>query len=224
MADSSLFSNGTASAQIHTGAGSVAGVIVNSHSSGTIRFNDGLSGTTSAGVKATGTLTASGTFSDGDTILIGDGDTIVTYTMKTALTSSGTVAYEILIGGSAAISLDNIKSAINDSGTAGTTYGTGTAANPLVIATTNGATTQVVEANRVGTYANAFTTTETGSNSAWGAGTLASGAAASLLMANTFTLSAGSQTVLYPNSVSFDTGLYLTIGGTLDYTVIYNGS
>ena len=222
MSDSSLYTNGTASAQIHTGAGSVSGIIVNSHSSGTFRLNDGLSGTTSAGVKATGTLTASGVFSDGDTIVIGDGTTVVTYTMKTALTAG--TAYEVLIGVSAAVSLDNFKSAVNASAGEGTTYGTGTAANPLVVATTNGATTQVVEANRIGTYANSFDTTETGSNSAWGAANLASGAEASVLISNTYSAATGSQSVIFPSPVSFDTGLYLTVGGTLDYTVVYNGA
>lgn len=212
------FTNTTESAQIKSGTGRVHGFIVNSHTSGTVRFNDGLSGTTSAGVKATGTLTASGVFSNGETITTSDGTTTVVYTMVTALSG---VAYEVLIGASAAISLDNLKSAINASAGAGTTYGTGTPANPIVTATTNTDTTQVIEANRVGTYANIFTTTETATNAAWGAATLESGAEPSTLLMNTYTLPSGSQVVTFPEPVDFVRGLYFTEGGTADLTIIY---
>ena len=212
------YKNGTASAAIKATGGTLMGVVVNSHTSGTIRFNDGASGTTSAGVKATGTITASGVFANNETITIADTNTTVVYTMKTTLTGA---PYEVLIGASAAASLDNIKSAINGTAGAGTTYGTGTPVNPVVSATTNGDTTQVVEAYRVGTYGNAITTTETGTNAAWGAATLASGAEASLLMTNTYTLPAGSQVVNFGEGIDFHTALYLTVGGTIDYTVIY---
>lgn len=216
-----LYTNGTASAQIHTGAGEVYGVIINSHTNGTVRFNDGLTGTTSAGVKATGVLTSSGVFQNNETVTISDSTTTVVYTFKTALTGA---AYEVLIGANAAASLDNLKSAINASAGAGTTYGTGTPANPLVTATTNTDTAQTVEANRIGTYANAFTTTETCANVAWGAATLENGAASSLLINNTYTAASGSQTVSFPEPIAFSTGLYLTIGGTIDYTVVYKGA
>jgi hypothetical protein len=53
-----FYKNMSASGQIASGAGQLKGVIVNSHTSGTIRINDGLTGTT-AGVKATQTLTMS---------------------------------------------------------------------------------------------------------------------------------------------------------------------
>ena len=213
--EGALYSNNSASAQIKSEAGKVYGISVNSHSSGTVRLNDGIGGTTSAGVKATGTLTASGVFSDGETITI-EGHV---YTMKTALTG---VANEVLIGVSAAVSLDNLKSAINDSGTAGTEYGLGTVANVYVTATTNGATTQVVEAKRIGEYANVYATTETGANSAWGAATLASGAEQNLLMMNTYSAATGSQVISLPEPMVFNAGLYITVGGTIDYTVLYN--
>jgi len=108
--------------------GLLHGVIVNSHTSGTLRFNDGASGTTSAGVKATGVLTASGVFSNGETITISER----TYTMVTTLSGA---ANEVLIGVSAAVSLDNLKSAINASAGAGTTYGTGTVAHLYIVTT-----------------------------------------------------------------------------------------
>ena len=216
-----LFQNTTASVLVKTGSGKFIGVIVNSHTSGTLRFNDGLTGTTSAGVKATGTLTASGVFSDGDTVKIGG----TTYTMKTALTNL--VANEVLIGASTAIALDNLKQAINQGDTQGggegqeTKYSTGTVPHPTVTATTNGATTQVVEARDAGTAGNAITTTETGANCAFGGGTLASGVSVNRLIMNTYTLPSGSQVVEFPAPIDFVNGLYFTEGGTADITVIY---
>jgi hypothetical protein len=123
-------------------------------------------------VKATGTLTSDATApSDGDTVTIGG----YTYTFKTALTAS-TTPFEVLIGASAAAALDNLKEAINASGTPGTNFGSKTYAHPDVVATTNTNTTQVVEARLAGTTGNSIATTETSSHLSWGAATLASGA------------------------------------------------
>lgn len=124
-------------------------------------------------VRATQTLTSDATApSDGDTVTIGTR----VYTFKTTLTSA-TAAYEVLIGASAAVALDNLKAAINNTGgTPGTDYGSNTQAHPSVTATTNTNTTQVVQAINAGTEANAIVTTETSSHLSWGAGTLASGA------------------------------------------------
>lgn len=116
-------------------------------------------------VKATGLLTLSDVFSDGETVSI-EG---YTYTFRTAL-STPTVAFEVLIGVSAAVSLDNLKIAINDTGgTEGTEYSVGTYAHPLVTATTNAATTQLIEAREFGTKANSFRLSESCANAAWGA-------------------------------------------------------
>ncbi len=210
-----LYKNGTTSQAIKSGAGMLHGVIVNSHSSGTLRFNDGASGTTSAGVKATGVLTASDVFSDGETITIAER----TYTMVEELSG---VANEVLIGASAAASLDNLKSAINASAGAGTTYGTGTSAHAKVSATTNTDTEQTVEYFEVGTVGNGIATTETCENAAWGAATLASGANSSLLILNTYSAATGSQVLTFPEPISFNSGLYVTVGGTIDYTIIYS--
>lgn len=207
-------SNGTASAQIKTGSGTLLGVIVNSHSSGTLRFNDGTSGTTSAGVKASGVLTSSGVFQDTETVTIGDR----TYTFVTALSG---VANEVLIGANAAASLDNLKSAINASAGAGTTYGTGTQAHPNVTATTNTDTAQTVEFWKVGTEGNALETTETCANVAWGAATLESGANPSTLITNTYSFPTGSGTYMFAEGLDFTRGLYATVGGTIDYTIVY---
>lgn len=74
--------------------------------------------------------------SNNDTVTIGG----QVYTFKTTLTGA---AFEVLIGASAAAALDNLKEAVNDVGTEGTNYGTGTTANTSVTATTNTNTTQL---------------------------------------------------------------------------------
>lgn len=124
-----------------------------------------------SGVKATQTLTGTDVFSDGETVTIRG----VTYTFKTALTSANQ-AYQVLIGASLAVSLDNLKIAINASGgTEGTEYGSGTKAHPYVSATTNNNTQQVVQALNFGTAQNSWSVSETCANASWGASTLAGG-------------------------------------------------
>lgn len=211
----SKYVNGSASAQISSDMGKVYGIIVNSHTSGTFRLNDGIGGTTSAGVKATGVLTGTDVISNGETVTIGTN----TYTFLTALTNL--VPNEVKLG-TLAVSLDNLKLAINKGSGEGTLYSTGTVANPNVTATTNTDTAQTVESIKVGTDANSISTTETGDDISWGAVVLENGAEANLLITNTFTLSAGSQVVLFPEAINFYAGLYLTLGGTLDYTVLYS--
>lgn len=126
---------------------------------------------TSAGVKATGTLTSSGVFQNDETVTIGT----TVYTFKTALSTGPAVAYEVLIGASAAASLDNLKSAVNATAGVGTTYSTGTLIHPTVTATTNADDSQVFEAQTLGTAGNAIATTETTANNAFGAVTLTGG-------------------------------------------------
>lgn len=127
-----------------------------------------------ASTYASGTITSDATApSDGDTVTIGS----TVYTFKTALTTDpAAVPYEVLIGESAAVALDNLKSAINATeGDEGTLWGTGTAAHPTVEATTNTNTTQLVVALTAGADGNAIATTETSSHLSWGATTLAGG-------------------------------------------------
>lgn len=136
------------------------------------------------GVKATGVLNAAGVFSDGETVTING----KTYTMKTTLSSPAQMN-EVLIGASAAASLDNIKLAINqgsvayptatDSSGEGSTWSTGTVRHANVIATTNTNTDQTIEARDYGTAANFYSTIETGANSSWG-GTVMSGGVANV--------------------------------------------
>jgi len=122
------------------------------------------------GAKATQTLTSDATnVTEADTVTI-EGQT---YTFRATPVSP----YDVDIGVDAATTLDNLKAAINDSGTAGTTYGTGTVAHPLVTATTNTDTTQVVEAKAYGTRPNSYLVSENSTHLSWGAVTLAGGVA-----------------------------------------------
>lgn len=133
--------------------------------------NDVVAAANTADTAASGTLTNNTSFSDGDTVTIGG----VVYTFKTTLSSGPTVAYEVLIGANVAASHTNLAKAINDSGTEGTHYGTGTLIHPTVSASA-GATSTVVTAKTPGTGGNSIATTEVSANSSWGAATLASGA------------------------------------------------
>jgi hypothetical protein len=132
--------------------------------------------TTFAGTDGSQTLTTTGVFSDGDTITIGDR----VYTMKTTL---GTTAGQVLIGAAATNSLDNLKSAINATGTAGTDYTANTPIHQTVSAGTKTSSTLVVNP-RDKAYTNAdIATTETGANCSWGGTTIASGVAAVVAVA-----------------------------------------
>ena len=105
------------------------------------------------GTLATGTLTATGNFTADDAVTIGD----QTYTFVAAPSS----AYEVDLGADLATSLSNLAAAINGTGTAGTTYGTGTVANADVTAVAT-ATTVVVTAKQAnaGTTGNSIVFTE----------------------------------------------------------------
>lgn len=99
----------------------------------------------------------------------------ITYTVVDALSETygaDAIAYQVLKGASEATMLDNLKLAINGTGTAGTQYSTGTVAHPYVIATTNSDTVQKIVSRTVGTAAqvavvNTLATTETMANTAW---------------------------------------------------------
>lgn len=45
--------------------------------------------------------------------------------------------------------------------------------------------------------------------------------AATTVITNTYTFPSGSQVVSFPEPISFNTGLYANIGGTVDLTIIY---
>lgn len=122
-----------------------------------------------AAAVATGTLTSDATApSDGDTVTIGN----KTYTFKTTLTPT---EGQVLIGVSAAVALDNIKAAVNHTGTPDTDYKCA-AAHTQVTATTNTNTTQVFQSIATGAAANLIVTTEVGTHTSFGAATLTGGA------------------------------------------------
>lgn len=112
------------------------------------------------------------------TVTIGD----VTYTVVDALSETygaDAIAYQVLKGAAEANMLDNLKLAINATGTAGTNYSTGTLVHPYVVATTNADTTQVIRGRVPGTSLNTLATTETMANTAWADTTLGGGTGAS---------------------------------------------
>jgi len=45
--------------------------------------------------------------------------------------------------------------------------------------------------------------------------------AANDVILNTFSVATGSQTITFAEPIVFNTALYLTVGGTIDYTVLY---
>lgn len=72
---------------------------------------------------------------DGDTVSLGLAGFAQTYTFKDTLTGA---ANEVKIGAAASDTAANLDKAINDSGTEGTHYGTGTAANAFLSSTVSG--------------------------------------------------------------------------------------
>lgn len=123
-------------------------------------------------VAATGTLTVTGNFSNNETVLVGDKN----YTFKSNANFNATTSNEVLLGGSAADSLQNLYDAINRNGdTRGSSYSYNTTANGEVTATGIDATTITVTARVLGTDANSVPTTEAADNASWGGSTLSGG-------------------------------------------------
>lgn len=105
-----------------------------------------------------------------ETVTVGDD----TYTFKTTLSSGPTVAYEVLIGANIAAAVTNLTAAINASGTAGTTYSVGTAANADVTAVANtGSGTVTVTAKVPGLIGNSIALAETLTDGSWASGATA---------------------------------------------------
>lgn len=174
----------------------------------------GGTGTSDAGVTTAGATATIGT---------------TTYMFVTRLAESiglDSVANQVLWVTSEAVALDNFKSAINGSGVRGTDYSTATPVNGDVVATTNGATTQVIVARKVGTGGNAIATTETLANYSWTSTVMASGTGTDgRVMCDTITFSAVATTgerVIDLGEMSFDTGLLAIVGGTAaNVTIAY---
>ncbi len=127
---------------------------------------------------AIGTLTSTGAIANNDTILIGT----VYYKWTSGSVDAGTPAgnvgnpWLVALGASVTEALANMRSAINATGTAGTTYSTVLIKHTTVEATSSSATTLKVRAITAGTGGNAIATTDpVGANIAWGGATLAGG-------------------------------------------------
>ena len=120
-------------------------------------------------VKATGTLTATLNFADGETVTIGT----KVYTMQSTLTN---VDGHVKIGATLTASLLNLLRAINNfGGVSGTDYANATEAHTSVEATASDATTLSLRALTGGTAGNSLATTEVCANASFGATTLTGG-------------------------------------------------
>jgi hypothetical protein len=135
------------------------------------------------GTAPTTTLTSTGTAANNETMVLAGSSGTRTYTFKTALTGA---ADEILIGAAATNTLDNIKSAINGTGTPGTDYGTGTKRNADFTAGTKTATTLVIASTDTNANGSAATT-ETMTNFAFTGGTMSAGTLGSIAVPTTTT-------------------------------------
>lgn len=131
---------------------------------------------------ANGILNATGAIANGDTITIGTIYYQWTSGSVDAGTPAGTLAnpWLVALGGSNAVALDNMRAAVNDTGTPGTTYSTALTPHTEVIATASDPTSLHVRALAAGAGGNSIATTETGANIAWGAATLTGGGTSGL--------------------------------------------
>lgn len=148
----------------------------------------------------------------------------ITYTAVTSLPETHgltAIPYYVLWVTSEAVFLDNLKAAVNGTGTSGTTYSAGTEVHPQVIATTNTNTQQTFVAKLIGTAGNSIATTETLGNYAFGAATLASGTGTTgTVILDTITPAANA--VIDLRNCEFERGLYITVGGTsISASVLY---
>jgi len=117
---------------------------------------------------AAGTITSTGVnVTDADTLTIGT----TVYRFKNTMAA----AYDVKIGATAAITITNLKAAINETGTPGTEYYAGTVVHPDVAASDETATTLEITALRPGTLGNAIATTDTAATLSFGAATLTGG-------------------------------------------------
>lgn len=141
-------------------------------------------GTPVNAVAASGIFTMTGVItpgSHGETVLtsnttdVGNTETVTIDATVYRFMDTMAQAYDIQRGVSAADSLDNLKAAINLTGTPGTEYYAGTAAHPTVVATTNTDTTQKIVVRIPGTASNAAPTEDTSATYSWADTTLGGG-------------------------------------------------
>ena len=120
-------------------------------------MDDARFGAAVGAIAATGVLTAASQPSAADTVTIG----ARTYTFRASLSSGGLPGEVLISAVNASGTLDNLIAAINGSAGEGTTYGTGTTANPEVSAAAGAGDTIDLTARTAGALGNAIVTTET---------------------------------------------------------------
>jgi len=139
----------------------LAGYVFKNGYAGTVRGADLI---VSENLTGEAVLTDSGTFADGETFTING----VTFTMKTALSSSPAVAGEIVIGANLAASMTNIAAALNAPGTTTTTFTALSAADQETIADLNiTATKTATTVTIVAVGSGRLTLSETGGSTSW---------------------------------------------------------
>jgi len=239
----SLPLNTTESGLLISGQGQLKGLVINSHTSGTVKITDGTEAATaasstltssgamapathaSATLTSTGAMvpashavsvfTSSGVVVDGQTITIGS----IVYTAVSSLVS-GSTAYSVLMGANAQAFLANLLKAINGTGD-GSNYGDGTLAHPDVVAVSSDATTLTVRGRVPGTSLNTVATTETFTNGSWADTTLGGGTGASDPGVTTAGATVTIDTIVY----TVVDALSETYGATaIPFQVLYGGS
>lgn len=80
----------------------------------------------------------------------------------------------------------------------------------------NGTTSQAVKSSAGTLYGIIVNSHTSGTIKLWD-----NTSAASTVLMNTFTVPSGSQVYTFPQGISFNTGLFITVGGTIDYTILY---
>lgn len=190
------YKNITESGIVTSGFGKLNRVIINSHSSGTLKLYDGTEG----GAQATSVLTSAGACvpaSHGQNVLTSSGAMVAGTHAVSVFTSSGVVVdgqtitigttvyrakeflqqtYDVAMGANAEEFLANLKRCINGSGVG---FFAGTPAHPDVVAVASDATTITVRGRVPGTSLNTVATTETFTNGSWPDTTLGGGTGAS---------------------------------------------
>jgi hypothetical protein len=128
-------------------------------------------------VQATGVLTISSAPTAGEKVLISDG--VSTYPYYWVASGPNDQPFNVVVGAGAANAALHLIDAINHTFYPSSAYSTGLlTANTLVTAATGGAGVVNLTAINYGAVGNTITTTETGANTAFGAGTLTGGSSA----------------------------------------------
>lgn len=80
---------------------------------------------------------------------------------------------------------------------------------------TNGTASAQIVAGRGRVYGVIVNSNSSGTFKLWDSLT-----ATGTVICNTYTVASGSSVITFPEPIEFYTGLFLTVGGTLDYTII----